>query len=74
MGNEGCRKEQTREIPKEAEEWNKIIFETLWQVWIKKMLFYWQIKHYTMQKWVVKIKSAAVQIKTEFSRDNRKEE
>lgn len=34
MGNEGCRKEQTREIPKEAEEWNKIIFETLWQVWI----------------------------------------
>lgn len=68
------RTNKRREIPKEAEEWNKIIFETLWRVWIKKMLFYWQIKHYTMQKWVVKIKSAAVQMKREFSRDNRKEE
>lgn len=28
------RTNKRREIPKEAEEWNKIIFETLWRVWI----------------------------------------
>ena len=28
------RTNKRREIPKEAEEWYKIIFETLWRVWI----------------------------------------
>lgn len=73
MKGAGKNKQEKRNT-EEAEEWNKIIFETLCRAGIKKMLFYWQIKHYTMQKWVVKIKSAAVQIKTEFPRDNRKEE